>query len=114
MKYTSKQNFILNDQVDKRFLCLSILKDFKGKISYTHILAVVNLLIKEIKNELKNGNEIEIGNFGALSLMPTKPRKHWNFLIKKTQLSKGAAKMKIKISKTLKKELKKFFFGEKK
>ena len=110
MKFTSKQNYILNNQVDKRFLLRKIFKDLGEEISIFHLTSIVNLLFEEISISIKKNNKIEIGNFGTLSLVEISPRKHINIVSKKMEISKGSKKMKFKLSNKLKKKLVKFFW----
>lgn len=109
MKYTSKQNFILRNQVDKRFIFQNVAANFKDKIPKAHVISVLNLLISEILQELLCDNTIKIGNFVTLSIMNYKPRKRWDLIAKKTRVTGGNRYLKFKLNKKIKKELNKFF-----
>ena len=105
MKYSSKQNYLLNNQVDKRFLIKSIAKKLP-QIPYKNIIIVVNVLIELLTEELLTKGEFVIKNFGIF-----KVKKYHNFIFKniKTgnkQLSKEVRKLSIILSSKLKKLIK--------
>lgn len=60
--------------IDKRKIWRLVSGKLKS-IDRRHIFAVICILIEEIREELKNGKEIEVKNFGTFRLKQQKPRK---------------------------------------
>jgi nucleoid DNA-binding protein len=96
-------------KVNKRKLWRFISRDVKHFVHNLHIFAVISILVDEILKDLKEGKEIKIVNFGTLKIEKTKPKKFRNIKTAKFEISKPKNKLKLKLSRRLKK-----FVAEKK
>jgi nucleoid DNA-binding protein len=74
---------LLPTSVDRRVLWKYVNRKFKGTIHHYHVLAVITILFDEMVKDLKQGKQIEIANFGTLSLKQMKPRFHHDVRLKR-------------------------------
>jgi len=105
MKHTSKNNFIINNFVDKRFLLLEIKKSLK-RIPYKYIVIVINELIELLLLELKNKFTFTIENFATFTYKKYNNYIFLNFKTGNKQSSKEITKINLLIDKKIKNLLK--------
>jgi nucleoid DNA-binding protein len=74
---------------NKKGLWKLIIKNAHSKIHRLHTISIINILIEEIVDELKSGNEIDIENFGTLKIKKIKPKKITTVNEKKIKFVKG-------------------------
>jgi nucleoid DNA-binding protein len=80
-------------------------KKIKRAVHTYHVLGIINILFDEMLKDLKDGKEIKIFNLGVLSLKPTKPRRYYNVVFKKTMMSNGKKILRFKMARNLHKKI---------
>jgi nucleoid DNA-binding protein len=101
-------NEIPAESIDKRVLWRYVNKKINRVIHHYHVFSVINILFDEIVEDLKQGNQIRIANFGVLELKETKPRKHFDFKKQKIVLSRSYKILRFSLSEKIKKKLTKY------
>jgi nucleoid DNA-binding protein len=104
-KLTSKQRFDLFKSVDRRFLAKYVSKKMNRLIHFSHIQSVISILLEEIMNDLLEGKEIEIGNFGTFLIKKMLPRRHYNYMTGQCEISVGRKLIRFKLNKKLRRIL---------
>ncbi len=64
-------------------------KRVRGKVLYTQVLKIMNLMLDEMRIDLKEGKDFTIGNFGTLRLAKMPPKKHYDITTKTVGYSLG-------------------------
>ena len=90
-------------KINKRSLWKYIIRDVNHFVHNLHIFSIISILIDEILQDLKKGNEIKIVNFGVLKLDKTKSRKFRNIKTGKWEISTPKTTLVFKLSRRLKK-----------
>lgn len=91
--------------INKRIIWRYVNKKIKRSIHHYHVFSVISILFEEIIKDLKNGKNINIFNFGVLTLKDTKPRKYFDVRYRQTMLSKGHRIMKFSLTKKIKRKI---------
>lgn len=91
--------------VDRRILWKYVNRKFKGVIHHYHVLAVINILIDEMLEDLKRGKQIKIFNFGTLSLKQMKPRQYHNVRLHQFVYTPGHRVLRFTLSDKIRKKL---------
>lgn len=94
-----------NDSISKRMLWHYVNKKINRTIHHSHVLSIISILFEEIIEDLKAGKELNIHNFGKLSLNQTKPRVYYNVVYQKLMLSKGRKILKFSLSPLVRKKI---------
>lgn len=71
-------------------------------VNALHVLTVVNLLIEELVQDLKDNKEIKIFNFATISLEQMKSRPYIDIATKTKKMSKPNKKLTFKLNKNVK------------
>ena len=93
------------ENISKRFLWRYVNIKIKRSIHHYHVFGVLNILFEEIINDLKNGNKIDIFNFGILELKKLKPRNYHNVTTRKWTLSSGNRIMRFVLDSKIKRKI---------
>lgn len=88
--------------ITKRIFWRYVNIKIKRAIHHYHVFAVISILFEELLQDLKNFKDINISNFGILSLKETKPRLYHDVTKKQVVLSKKNKILKFKLSGKLK------------
>lgn len=94
---------IRQHNLNKRKLVFAVADKLNNKIHYLHINNVVNLLIDEFNELLKQKRKIKIGNFGIFTLDKTIDRKFFNFKLMRVDFTESRNILKFKLNKKLRK-----------
>jgi nucleoid DNA-binding protein len=78
---------IFSDNLGKRQFWRYVNAKLKRAIGHYHVFAVLNILLEEMVEDLKQGKDIKIHNLGTLSLQPTKARRYFDFRFQKVMQS---------------------------
>jgi len=105
MKYTSKNNFLLNGSVDRRILINYVSKKIKRSVPIYHISAVINILFEELFDELISSRMIVIGKFGKFLIKKLGPRRHHSVTAKQIVVSEGNDMLRFQLHEDIKKIL---------
>ncbi len=95
----------MNIEITKRDFWRLVNKKINRSINSHHVINVISILFEEMANDLKDGKEINIFNFGTISLKKTKPRKYVHIISKNILESAGRKLLKFKVSKKFKKKI---------
>lgn len=91
--------------IDKRTLWKYVNKKTNRIIHHYHVFSVITILFDEIIKDLKSGKELNIFNFGILSLKEMKPRYYHNVKLRKVMLSRGYKILRFTLAPKLRKKL---------
>jgi nucleoid DNA-binding protein len=94
-----------SDNIGRRELWHYVNKKINRVILSSHVYSVITILFDEMIKDLDAGKEIKIHNFGTFSLQETKPRRHYNFLTKKIEISKPHRVMKFNLAHRIRRKL---------
>jgi nucleoid DNA-binding protein len=83
-----------------------VARQFRKRINYLHIAAIINLLLKELSEELLAGKELKIGNFGTFLLKTLGSKRNIDVVSGKERYTKKTRILRFKISDMLLKLLK--------
>jgi nucleoid DNA-binding protein len=96
----------MNDfSIDKRTLWKIINIKIGRQIKSSHVGSIINILFEELLNDLKDGKEIKIKNFGSFILKNTKPRKYHDVRYNRVMLSTGGKILKLTLPNLIKKKI---------
>jgi nucleoid DNA-binding protein len=83
-----------------------VAKQFKKRINYLHIVAIINLLLKELSEELIAGKELKIGNFGKFFLRTLGSKRNIDVVSGKERYTKKTRILRFQIGRKFKELLK--------
>lgn len=104
-KPTSKTRFEKDKSVDRRYLWQYVTKKLNHSIHYSHIQSVINIMFEIMLEDLNNGLEISIGNFGKFLLKKLGARKHINIYSGQYEKSPGNRIIRFELTKKLRRIL---------
>lgn len=104
-KPTSKIRFEKDKSVDRRYLWQFVTKKINRTIHYSHVQSVINIMFEIMLEDLNNGIEISIGNFGKFLLKKLGARKHINIYSGQYEKSPGNKIIRFELSKKLRRIL---------
>lgn len=96
---------LFSDNVNKKKFLTYISKKIKKSVNYLYILSVVSTLFEEIVEDLKNGKELKIHNFGILRLKKLKSKKYHNVAFRKMKIAPETKALKFILFKKIRKNL---------
>jgi nucleoid DNA-binding protein len=97
-----------SDNINKRLFWRYVNKKLNHIIHHAHVFSVITILFEEMVQDLKDGKEIKIHNFGTFALQSTKPRRHFNVLLQKIVQSKSHRILRFKLVPRIQKKLRSF------
>ena len=77
----------------------------KKIVECVHIISIIDILFREITNDLLEGKTIKIKNFGKLKLVDTKSRLHYDMVRKNLQKSEPKKMLKFTLADKIKNKL---------
>jgi len=75
--------------INKRMLWQYVNRKINGAIHNTHVFSVICIMFDELFEDLMQGKEIKITNFGTLKLKEMKPRRYHNVRSRSMVQSEG-------------------------
>lgn len=94
-----------SDNVTKRGLWRYVNRKINRLIHHAHVLSVITILFEEMILDLKSGKEINIHNFGKLSLQETKPRYYHDVRYNQVMQSESHRILRFKLAPPIRKKL---------
>lgn len=91
--------------ISKRNLWHYVNRKIKRLIHHYHVFSVISILFDEMIQDLKDGKEIKIANFGTIVLKDTPPRKYHDVRFRKMMESPGHRIMRLFLAKPIRKKL---------
>jgi nucleoid DNA-binding protein len=91
--------------VSKRIFWRYVNQKIKRTIHHYHVFSVITILFEEMLKDLKDGKDVNIFNFGLLSLKETKPRLYHDVNKREVVLSGKHKILKFKFATKIKKKL---------
>lgn len=95
----------MSTSITKKILWKYVNNKINHSIHSAHVFSVISILFEEIINELVEGKELRIVNFGVIRLVDMKPRKYHDVVQRCVMHSDGNKMFHIKLSPKLKKKL---------
>lgn len=95
----------MKKRIDKKSLWIYINKKINRAVHHYHVFSVLSLLVEEILQDLKQGKNIKIFNFGNFQLLKNKPMVITQVDTKQKVLIPGTYRIKFKISPRLRKKI---------
>ena len=96
---------MFSTNISKKELWRSVNLEIKRKVNAYQVFSVISALFDEILEDLKNGKEIKIFNFGTLYMYKTKPRKYFHLVHRKVMESTGKKMIKFELIRKVRKAL---------
>lgn len=91
------------NNITKRMFWRYVNVKLNRSIHHYHVFSVISMLFDEMLQDLKDGKEIRIFNFGSITLEDTKPRLYHDVTQRKFVLSKKHKILKFKLREKFKK-----------
>lgn len=91
--------------ISKRDLWHYVNRKIKRLIHHYHVFAVISFLFEEMIQDLREGKEIKIANFGTLVLRDMPPRKYHDVRFQKVMESPGHRVLRLFFTKPISKKL---------
>jgi nucleoid DNA-binding protein len=99
MKRKSGGNKSKNANVDKELFCRAVHQE--TGIALEHVLAIVHLLLSEMRKEIVNRRSVVIGNFGRFEMIEPKPRRIQNVVSGESEVVSIKPLLKFRIKRAL-------------
>lgn len=91
--------------ISKRDLWHYVNRKIKRLVHHYHVFSVISILFEEMFQDLKNGKEVKIANFGTLVLKDTPPRRYHDVRLRQMMQSSGHRVLRFFLAKPIRKKL---------
>lgn len=91
--------------VSKRDLWHYVNRKIKRLIHHYHVFSVISILFEEMIKDLQAGKDIQITNFGKITLKEMPPRKYHDVRFRRVMESPGHRIMRLFLAKPIRKKM---------